>query len=85
MKMRLTGFLAVALLSISILSYGISGPAFADEHNIPPVSVSTDLTVYGKTGRQVYPSRCDSQLTAPRQLKLVSRIISKDQAGIVIH
>ncbi len=51
--MRLTGFLAFALLSISILSYGVSGPAFADEHNVPPVSVSTDLTVYGNGGTVV--------------------------------
>jgi hypothetical protein len=47
MKMRLTGFLAFALLSISILSYGVSGSAFADEHNIPPVSVSSDIEVIG--------------------------------------
>ena len=47
MKMRFRGFLAVALLSVSILSYGISGHAFADSHNIPPVSVSAELPSYG--------------------------------------
>ena len=53
MKMRLTAFLAFTLLSISILSYGVSGSVFADSHNIPPVSVSTDLTVYGNGGTVV--------------------------------
>jgi len=47
MKMRLSAFLAFALLSISILSYGVSGSVFADSHNIPPLSVSTDLELYG--------------------------------------
>jgi len=47
MKMRLTGFLAFAVLSISILSYGVSGSVFADSHNIPPISVSSDVEVIG--------------------------------------
>ena len=34
------------MLSISILSYGVTGPAFADNHNIPPISVSVDADVY---------------------------------------
>ena len=46
MKMRLSAFLAFALLSISILSYGVTGPVFADSHDIPPVSVSTNAQVY---------------------------------------
>jgi len=53
MKMRLTGFLAFALLSISILSYGVSGSAFATEHNVPPVFVETDLDLYGNGGTVV--------------------------------
>ena len=53
MKMRLTGFLAFALLSISILSYGVNGSAFATEHNIPPVFVETDLDLYGNGGTVV--------------------------------
>ena len=52
MKMRLTGFLAFALLSISILSYGVNGSVFADEHNIPPVFLESDLTIYSN-GSQV--------------------------------
>jgi len=52
MKMRLSGFLAFALLSISILSYGVNGSAFADEHNVPPVFLESDLTIYSN-GSQV--------------------------------
>ncbi len=43
--MRLTGFLAFALLSISILSYGVSGTAFATSDPNPALPVSTDLEV----------------------------------------
>ena len=52
--MRLTGFLAFALLSVSILSYGISGPAFAETDpskgpNVDPnpaLSVQSDVDTY---------------------------------------
>ncbi len=50
MKMRLTGFLAFALLSISILSYGVSGSVFADNHNVPPVSISLDSDIIANGG-----------------------------------
>ncbi len=50
MKMRLSAFLAFALLSISILSYGVNGSVFADEHNIPPVFVEIDSDVIGNGG-----------------------------------
>jgi hypothetical protein len=43
--MRLTGFLAFALLSISILSYGISGAAFATSDPNPAMPVSTDIEI----------------------------------------
>ena len=47
MKMRLSAFLAFAMLSISILSYGVNGSVFADDHNVPPLSASTDFPIYG--------------------------------------
>ena len=53
MKMRITGFLVFTLLSISILSYGISDSAFADVHNILPLSISTDLDLYTNGGTVV--------------------------------
>jgi len=45
MKMRLTGFLAFTLLSFSILSYGISGAAFATTDPNPALSVATDIEI----------------------------------------
>jgi hypothetical protein len=45
MKMRLTGFLAFALLSFSILSYGISGAAFATSDPNPALPISTDIDI----------------------------------------
>ena len=68
MKMRLTGFLALSLLSISILSYGFSGAVFADSHNIPPISASTEFPSYENGDRVVidgsirdYDSDVDSE------------------------
>ena len=52
MKMRFTGFLAFALLSISILSYGVNGSVFAEEHDIPPLFLESDMTIYAN-GNQV--------------------------------
>jgi len=41
------GFFAFALLSISILSYGLSGAAYAQEAPVLPLSVGSDLPSYG--------------------------------------
>ena len=46
MKMRLAGFLMFAILSVSILSYGFNSSVFADSHNIPPISATTELPSY---------------------------------------
>ncbi len=43
--MKLTGFLAFTLLSISILSYGVSGVAFATSDPNPALPVSTDIDI----------------------------------------
>ncbi len=50
MKMRLTGFLEFSLLSISILSYGVSGSVFATEHNVPPVFIESDSDIIANGG-----------------------------------
>ena len=50
LKMRLTGFLAFALLSVSILSYGVNGSAFADTHNIAPLTLSPDVDIISNGG-----------------------------------
>lgn len=43
--MKITGFLAFTLLSISILSYGISGAAFATSDPNPALPISTDIDI----------------------------------------
>ena len=43
--MKITAFLAFALLSISILSYGISDVAFATSDPNPALPVSTDIDI----------------------------------------
>jgi hypothetical protein len=46
LKMKLTGFLAFALLSLSILSYGVSGAAFATSDPNPALAISSDSEIY---------------------------------------
>jgi hypothetical protein len=46
MKMKLTGFLAFTLLSLSILSYGVSGSAFATIDPNPALAISSDFEFY---------------------------------------
>ena len=46
MKMRFTGFLAFALLSISILSYGVNGSVFADSHDPLPVNIISNQDIF---------------------------------------
>jgi hypothetical protein len=55
MKMKLMGFLAFTLLSLSILSYGISGPAFATSDPNPALKISSDSEIY-KNGDTVVVS-----------------------------
>ena len=50
MKMKFVGFLAFALLSVSILSYGMSGVAFATTDPNPALPLSSELEVYSNGG-----------------------------------
>ena len=50
MKMKLSGFLAFTLLSISILSFGLTGAVNAQ--SVLPVSVETDSSNY-TTGNSI--------------------------------
>ncbi len=53
MKMRLTGFLAFALLSISILSYGINDSVFATSDPNPALPISSELEIYSNGARVI--------------------------------
>ena len=46
MKMKLVGFLAFTLLSLSILSYGVSGAAFATSDPNPALAISSNAEIY---------------------------------------
>ena len=47
MKMKVTGFLAFTILSISILSFGLTGAVNAQSDSLTlPVSVYTELPTY---------------------------------------
>jgi len=46
MKMKLIGFFAFTLLAVSVLSYGITGPAFATTDPNPALTISSDSEIY---------------------------------------
>ena len=46
MKMKVSGFLAFALLSISILSYGVTDSVFATSDPNPALSISSNSEIY---------------------------------------
>jgi len=54
MEMKLSALLMFTLLSVSIFSYGVGGSSvFADDHNIPPISASTNLPTYENGGKVI--------------------------------
>jgi hypothetical protein len=53
MKMRLGGFLALALLSVSILSYVFNGSALGATIETPPISATTEFPLYENGSRVV--------------------------------
>ena len=44
--MKLSGKFLLIILSLSIISYGMSSSVYASSHSIPPVSISTDKASY---------------------------------------
>ena len=74
MKMKLSGFLAFALLSISILSFGLTGAVNAQ--SVLPVSVETDFSSY-TTGNSIVISGLIQNLAEYEQ-PVVLMIVSPD-------
>ncbi len=44
--MKLSGKFLLIILSLSIISYGMSSSVYASSHSVPPVSISTDKASY---------------------------------------
>ena len=44
--MKFAGKFLLLILSLSIISYGMSSSVYATSHNIPPISVETNLGSY---------------------------------------
>ena len=83
MKMRLSEFLAFALLSISILSYGISGAAFATSDPNPALSVATDIEI-ASNGASVSISGTIGDYDSSSGKGLTYLIVSPDNAIVQI-
>ena len=79
--MKLSGFLAFALLSISILSFGLTGAVNAQ--SVLPLSVSTDATAY-TTGNSIVISGLIQNLAEYEQ-PVVLMIVSPDGNIVTIQ
>jgi len=84
MKMRLSGFLAFALLSISILSYGVDGSVFATSDPNPALPVSSDTEIYSNGANVTVSGNVkdyDSSSQSAGAVTIV--VITPDQSGRV--
>ena len=79
--MKLSGFLAFTLLSISILSFGLTGAANAQ--SVLPVSVTTDSSSY-TTGNSIVISGSIQNLAEYEQ-PIVLMIVSPDGNIVTIQ
>ena len=84
MKMRLRGFLAFALLSISIFSYGVNTSVFADDHNIPPISASTELPSYGNGDRVFFSGDVRDYDSSLHSGQAITYVVLSDNSRVVI-
>ena len=83
MKMRLTGFLAFALLSISIMSYGVNNSVFAASDPNPALPVSSDLDIYSN-GATVVLSGTITDYDASEGKGLTYMILDPDEENPTI-
>ena len=81
--MRLIGFLAFTLLSISILSYGIGDVAFATSDPNPALSVSTDIEIVSN-GASVTISGSIKEYESSSGKGLTFLVISPDNSIVQI-
>ena len=84
MKMRLSILLAFSLLSISIASFGMNTSVFADEHNIPPISATTELPTYGNGDRVVISGDIRDYDSDTHSGQAVTYVVLSDDSRVVI-
>jgi len=81
--MRLTGLLALVLLSTSILSYGMNGVVFAESHNIPPLSVSTDTKIYSNGANVVVTGKIRDYDSSVDSGKAITFVLKSPENNLV--
>ena len=85
MKMRFRGLFVIMLLSISVLFYGASSSVFADNHNIPPISASTEFPAYENGDRVIITGNIrdfDSSVDQGKAITIVVKSPSENIVGI---
>ena len=84
MKMRILGLMAFVLLSISILSINTNDLVFGDDHNIPPISASTELPTYGNGDRVVFSGDIRDYDSSIHSGQAVTYVVLSDDSRVLI-
>ena len=85
MKMRFRGLFVIMLLSISVLFYGASSSVYADNHNVSPISASTEFPAYENGDRVIITGNIrdfDSSVDQGKAITIVVKSPSDNIVGI---
>ena len=85
MKMRFRSLFVIMLLSISVLFYGASSSVYADNHNISPISASTEFPAYENGDRVIITGNIrdfDSSVDQGKAITIVVKSPSDNIVGI---
>ena len=81
MKMKIRGLASIALLAIMIMPFGAGSHAFADNHNIPPIAVTSQSPSYGNGDPVILEGKIRDY--AADTAAAVTFIITDPKGGIV--
>ena len=85
MEMRFRGLFVIMLLSISVLFYGASSSVYADNHNVSPISASTEFPAYENGDRVIITGNIrdfDSSVDQGKAITIVVKSPSDNIVGI---
>ncbi|MDH3203377.1 MAG: hypothetical protein OEL81_01710, partial [Nitrosopumilus sp.] len=83
--MRFRGLFVIMLLSISVLFYGASSSVYADNHNVSPISASTEFPAYENGDRVIITGNIrdfDSSVDQGKAITIVVKSPSDNIVGI---
>ena len=81
--MRISVTFAILLLSLSIMSYGLTG-AVSAQSNVPPISVETDFPAYGETGLITISGHVKESIVSEFTMPVIIKVQKEDGSLVAI-